>query len=56
MVRWSQVEKLKKAVREYEKAVSSGNKKEAARCYAVVNAVYRNCSQDEIDAATGRHA
>lgn len=51
MVRRSQVEKVKTAVREYEKAVCTGQRTEIARRYAVLNAVYRNSSEEEINAA-----
>ncbi|MGP3930464.1 hypothetical protein [Nonomuraea sp. KM88] len=51
MIRQSQVERLKAAVRAYERALRYGTSKEQARCHAVLNAAYRNSSRDEINAA-----
>jgi hypothetical protein len=51
MIRGSQVAKIKAAVCEYEKAMRKGTRAEQGRCYAVLNAVYRNSSEAEIYAA-----
>ncbi len=51
MARGSQVWKLKAAAREYEQAMRTGTKQEQARCYAVLNAAYRNSSEEEIHIA-----
>ncbi|GAA3559649.1 hypothetical protein GCM10022419_045310 [Nonomuraea rosea] len=51
MVRRSQVEKIKTAVRELDTALKTGNRTQQERCYAVLEAVQRNSSNAEINAA-----
>ncbi|GAA3247919.1 hypothetical protein GCM10020216_078930 [Nonomuraea helvata] len=51
MIRRSQVEKLKAATRELDKALRTGTRKEQARCHAVLSAAYRNSSNEEVTAA-----
>lgn len=49
MVRKSQVEKIKTAMREYDTALTTGSRQEQERCLAVLDAVYRNSSDEEIN-------
>ncbi|NUW46995.1 hypothetical protein [Nonomuraea rhodomycinica] len=51
MIRTSQVEILKTAVRELDAARENGTKAEMERCLSVVQAAYRNASDDEVNAA-----
>ncbi|MEU7743225.1 hypothetical protein [Nonomuraea sp. NPDC049158] len=51
MVRQSQVEKIKTAARECDIAVMTGSRQEQERCLAVLNALERNSTRDEINAA-----
>lgn len=52
MVRKSQVDKIKAAVREFDKATRTGSRHEQERCLAVLNAVCRNSTRAELNAAT----
>jgi hypothetical protein len=51
MVRRSQVEKIRKAVREFDRALKTGDRTQKERCYAVLQALRRNSSNAEINAA-----
>lgn len=48
MIRASQVDRIKRAWRDYHEASRMGSRKDQARCNAVLNAVYRNSSEGEI--------
>lgn len=51
MVRKDQVQRIRTAVREMDKAMRGGSRQEQERCYAVLEAVRRNSSSAEINAA-----